>query len=126
MLMCWAAGQVQWEQWWEGAEALGLGAPLETRSVASGSSASLSSGSQPCWPTRARPEALPVQCHWVEGGAVGGEGSPGVSPDPGGPFVQSRQRGHWAGPLPRGWTAASWSQSVEGVDKQLLARGRWQ
>lgn len=104
----------------------GPGRPTETRSVASGSRASPSSGSQPCWPTQAQPDALPVQCHCVEGGSVGGEGSLGVSPDPGGPFVQSRQRGHWAGPLPRGWTAASWSLSVEGVDKQLLARGRRQ
>lgn len=101
----------------------GPGSPTETRSVASGSRASPSSGSQPCWPTQAQPDALPVQCHWVEGGSVGGEGSLRVSPDPGGPFVQSRQRGHWAGPLPRGWTAASWSLSVEGVDKQLLAWG---
>lgn len=54
---------------------------------------------------------------------MGGEGSLGVSADPGGPFVWSRERGHGAGPLPGGWTAVSWSQSVEGVDGQLLALG---
>ena len=61
MLMCWAAGQGQREQWWEGAEALGLEAPLEICSAASGSGASPSPGSQPC------PEALPAKCHWAEG-----------------------------------------------------------
>lgn len=39
MLMCWAGGQGQWEQWWEGAEALGLEAPLEICSAASSSGA---------------------------------------------------------------------------------------
>lgn len=36
MLIHWAGGQGQWEQWWEGAEALGLEAPLEICSAASG------------------------------------------------------------------------------------------
>lgn len=36
MLMCWAGGQGQREPWWEGAEAVGLEAPLETCSAASG------------------------------------------------------------------------------------------
>lgn len=44
MLMCWAGGQGQWEQWWEGAEALGLEDPLEICSAASGSSAKHFSG----------------------------------------------------------------------------------
>lgn len=48
MLMCWAGRQAgPGEQWWEGAEALGLDVPLEVRSLASGFSASPSLGSWP-------------------------------------------------------------------------------
>lgn len=39
MLMHWAGGRASGEQWWEGAEALGLEAPLEICSAASDSSA---------------------------------------------------------------------------------------
>lgn len=53
MLMRWAGGQGPQEQWWEGAEALGLEAPLETCSVASGSAAKLFPGQPALGPTRA-------------------------------------------------------------------------
>lgn len=53
----------QQEQWWEGAEAPGLEAPLEICSAASGSVPSTSLGWQPWGLTR----ALPVNCNWAEG-----------------------------------------------------------
>lgn len=64
MLMHRAGGRASREQWWEGTAALGLEAPLEICSAASGSSAKHFSGQLALG---AAPEALPVKCHWAEG-----------------------------------------------------------
>lgn len=93
MLMCWAAGQVQREQWWEGAEALGLEphwkhvlwplAPVPACPRAASPAGRLEPGQRPCQ-------------HSVTGLKVApwsGEGALVCPPDPGGPLHAEQAAG---------------------------------